>query len=306
MGLGYNRHFGYKFSTFGEDTKGHDVKAFGDTTGRYMLWDASADELILTDSVSLNFGTSNDVDIRWDGTDLDILALADDSIIKFGNGTNSFDIWIYGNTATEYILWDASADDLIFQDSVSLKLGTGGDVEARWDGTDLDILAAADDSVIKFGNGTNSFDVWVYGNVAGDYILWDASAGKLSVEGAAYLQLDSYRRTVTAKTADYTLTAADSGGVFTTTGAAGAVNFTLPAVATSTGFEYTFANTADQNITITAPAGTLVAFNNAAATSIAFSTASEKIGAAVKVVCDGAKWVAQVMLAAETQTPTIA
>jgi len=35
-----NRHFGHKYSHFGEDTKGMDVKAFGDTTGKYFLWDA--------------------------------------------------------------------------------------------------------------------------------------------------------------------------------------------------------------------------------------------------------------------------
>ena len=39
-----NHHFGYKHSYFGEDTKGHDVKAFGDTTGKYFEWDASADQ----------------------------------------------------------------------------------------------------------------------------------------------------------------------------------------------------------------------------------------------------------------------
>jgi hypothetical protein len=43
--MAYNRHFGYKFSHFGEDTYGHDVKAFGDTTSRYVLWDASADKM---------------------------------------------------------------------------------------------------------------------------------------------------------------------------------------------------------------------------------------------------------------------
>lgn len=35
----YNRHFGYKYSRFGEDTKGHEVKAFGNTTGKYFKWD---------------------------------------------------------------------------------------------------------------------------------------------------------------------------------------------------------------------------------------------------------------------------
>lgn len=280
--MAYNRHFGYKYSHFGEDTKGHDLKFFGDTTGKYMLWDASADTLYVV------------------GT-LDI-----DGAVLVGVDDTGYDVKFFGATTGRYLLWDESADELILVDNVSLNFGTGLDVDIRWDGTDLDILAAADDSVIKFGNGTNSFDLWIYGNAATDYVLWDASANKLSLAGDAFLLLDSYQRTVTAKTTDYTLTAADSGGMFTTTGAAGAVNFTLPAVATSTGYEYTFINTVDQNMTITAPANTLVAFNNVTATSIAFSTVGEKVGAAVRVVCDGAKWIAQVMLAAETQTPTIA
>jgi hypothetical protein len=43
--MSYNRHFGSKQSVFGEDTKGHDVKAYGDTTGKYVQWDASDDAL---------------------------------------------------------------------------------------------------------------------------------------------------------------------------------------------------------------------------------------------------------------------
>jgi hypothetical protein len=53
----------------------------------------------------------------------------------------------------------------------------------QWDGTDFDITAAADDSVIKLGNGTNSFDVWTYGNTANVYMLWDASADTFSLQG---------------------------------------------------------------------------------------------------------------------------
>lgn len=43
----YNRGFGYKYSYFGSDTYGHDIKAFGDTTGKYFEWDASANKLTL-------------------------------------------------------------------------------------------------------------------------------------------------------------------------------------------------------------------------------------------------------------------
>lgn len=52
--MAYNRHFGWKYSHFGEDTKGHDVKGFGDTTGKYFMWDASANKFILVGDLSIN------------------------------------------------------------------------------------------------------------------------------------------------------------------------------------------------------------------------------------------------------------
>jgi hypothetical protein len=62
------------------------------------------------DAGLLSFGDSDDVTVGWDGTDLDVLALADDSVLKIGNGTACFDLWLYGNIPTSYLLWDASAD----------------------------------------------------------------------------------------------------------------------------------------------------------------------------------------------------
>jgi hypothetical protein len=112
---------------------------------------------------------------------------------------------------------------------------------------------------------------------------------------------------VVAKTADYTVSAStDNGKLFTNQGASGAVNFTLPAVAQ--GLKFAFFVEANQNLTVTAPAGKLVAFNNATATSISFSTSSEKVGAMVEVYAnaDGTKYLTKVSLGAETQTPTIA
>ena len=109
------------------------------------------------------------------------------------------------------------------------------------------------------------------------------------------------------KAADYTVVGDDNGTYFTTRGAAGAVNFTLPALKRGLSFE--FFNEAGQNMTITAAtADTMVTFNDLAADSIAFSTASELIGAKVKVRAndDASKWLVEVNLGAETQTPTIA
>lgn len=107
------RHFGAGKSHFGEDTKGHDLRVYGDTTAVYAEWDASSDHFKFEDNAKLVFGTGTDVTVRWDGTDLDILAAANNSVIKFGNGTNSFDLWVYGATNAKYLLWDASADKLI-------------------------------------------------------------------------------------------------------------------------------------------------------------------------------------------------
>jgi predicted flavoprotein YhiN len=111
---------------------------------------------------------------------------------------------------------------------------------------------------------------------------------------------------VSAKTAAYTCTAADSGTLFTNTGASGSVTFTLPAVATSTGVWYRFAITADYEVVITAPANVMVAFNDATATSITFTQASEHIGCGATVICDGAKWIVLLHLGAEAQTTVVA
>ena len=98
-------------------------------------------------------------------------------------------------------------------------------------------------------------------------------------------------RTVTAKTSDYTVTAVESGTIFTTEGAGGAVNFTLPSQ--GAGLHFWIMNAENQNMTITADtADTLVTFNDVAADSIAFSTSNEKVGGAAFVFSDGSKWMA--------------
>lgn len=124
----------------------------------------------------------------------------------------------------------------------------------------------------------------------------------------ATIYADGYKR-ISAKTAAYTLTPDDNGKIFTNRGAGGAVTFTLPPTADiPTGFNVRFFVVADQNVTVASngSADNIVAFNDAAADSIAFSTGSEKIGSGIEVVWDGAGWLAFVMLGAETATPTVA
>lgn len=93
-----------------------------------------------------------------------------------------------------------------------------------------------------------------------------------------------------AKTANYTVLPKDNGTLFTNTGASGAVTFTLPAVAAK--LVYEFYVVADQTVTITATSNVIVTTNNAAGTSVAFSTNNQKIGSHVRLFANeaGTKW----------------
>jgi len=172
----HGRNFGMKASHFGKDTFGHDVKAFGDTTGKYVMWDASAntfyvvgtlsldgtfnaDNIALIDAETLTFGTGSDVVMQWDGTNMIIAAAADDSLIEFGDaGTTqkSFDLKWYGNGASgaDYLYFDASANliyttgvDLQFKDNDYLVFGSGagatGDINITWNATNLVMASVA-------------------------------------------------------------------------------------------------------------------------------------------------------------------
>jgi hypothetical protein len=117
----------------------------------------------------------------------------------------------------------------------------------------------------------------------------------------------AYLRRVAAKTADYTCTRADSGTFFTNEGhAASLQTFTLPAVATSTGCEYWFANYVDAGITVTAGTTTVVAFNNAGATSLSATTTGNSIGTIIHVWCDGSFWYASAEVSGITTVLTVA
>lgn len=109
---------------------------------------------------------------------------------------------------------------------------------------------------------------------------------------------------VVDKSASYQVLPADIGSVIVATGA---ITVTLPAVADVwNGWNIKVFNGANNNLTITAPSGKLVTFNNTAATSAAFSTTSEKVGAGAEIIYDSAltKYLLLVM-AEETQTMSV-
>lgn len=110
------------------------------------------------------------------------------------------------------------------------------------------------------------------------------------VDGNGFIADIAYKVKVVAKTAAYTVSINDSGTYFTTRGATAAVTFTLPSAATGQGCIFWFFSAVDFAMTVAGATGELIAKNDVAANSVAFSTASEIIGGAVKVVGDGTSW----------------
>lgn len=98
-------------------------------------------------------------------------------------------------------------------------------------------------------------------------------------------------RDVVAKTANYTVTAADNNAIFTNQGATAAVTFTLPTLAKGLRYKF-FAEAAQDVHVVSATADTMVVFNDAAADSININTSNEIIGGSVELVAnaDATKW----------------
>ena len=79
--------------TVGVDDTGYDVKFFGDTASAYMLWDTSADDLVLAGAAGLDIAGDIDVDgtSNLDNTDIDGTLAVDGTTISL-DATTSLNI----------------------------------------------------------------------------------------------------------------------------------------------------------------------------------------------------------------------
>jgi len=295
--------------TWGETGNSFDMLWNLSTTAHFIKIDCSEDtiqfddvDIYLGDNDNISFGDSQDIVMQYT-TKFTITADADDDEIEIGDGTKSIDIEWFGNTASDTVYFDASGNvvtfngvDLYLDDADELCFGDDQDVTISWEaGGNLVIDALADDQVLEIGNSAAtqlSFDVIIYQDAANgaDYFKFDAGASTLSWAGASSMSLSTYTHTkITNKTGDYTVLAADTGTIFTTTGTSADVEFTLPTEAT--GLVYEFYMCEDFELKITSATGNnIIAFNDKAATSLTFTTAGQQIGAWVKVVCNGSVW----------------
>lgn len=109
-----------------------------------------------------------------------------------------------------------------------------------------------------------------------------------SKQGAA-----RYQQRIVAKTAAYTVTAEESGTLFTNEGATAAVAFTLPAVTgLPIGVNYEFYGRSATGFSVASNGSSdnIVALNDSAADTLTLTTTSLIIGGYIRVIWDGSRW----------------
>ena len=121
--------------TVGVDDTGKDVKFFGATSGSYILWDESADSLLLTDSTPIKIGDSQDLTLYHDGTNSYITNAV--GALKIATETSGIAVTI-GHTTSETTIADNA--------TITGNLSVGGnfDVTGTLDFSDSAITNAGD------------------------------------------------------------------------------------------------------------------------------------------------------------------
>ncbi len=177
--------------TVGADDQGYDVKFFGDTASAYMLWDTSTDDLVLAGAAGIDLAGNIDVDgtANLDIVDIDG-AVQIDNTITVGADDQGYDVKFFGDTASAYMLWDTSADDLVLAGAAGIDLAGDIDVDgtANLDAVDID-GAVQIDNTVTVGVDDTGYDVKFFGATSGSYMLWDESTDDLVLAGASKLYL---------------------------------------------------------------------------------------------------------------------
>ena len=196
--------------TVGSNGTGFDVQFFGDTAGQHLLWDQSADELVLAGDSKLSFhdaaggenivaSANGHLEVNA-GTTLDMTAptidinastlVQVDGAINVGVNDAGYDVKFFGDTASAYMMWDTSADDLVFAGAAGIDLAGNIDVDgtANLDVVDID-GATQIDATFTSGVDGQGYDTKFFGDTSGAYMMWDTTADDLVFVGAAGIDL---------------------------------------------------------------------------------------------------------------------
>ena len=166
-----------------------------------MLWDTSADALVLAGAAGIDLAGDIDVDgtANLDVVDIDGAVQIDNTITVGANDTG-YDVKFFGATSGAYMLWDESTDDLVLAGASKLYLydAAGGEYLSS-SGSALTIasggvaweLPAADgsaDQLLKTDGSGNLDWTTVSGTITA---LNNATANELTTVGSTTTELDA-------------------------------------------------------------------------------------------------------------------
>jgi hypothetical protein len=167
-----------------------------------MLWDTSADDLVLAGAAGIDLAGDIDVDgtANLDAVDIDG-AVQIDNTVTVGENDTGYDVKFFGATSGAYMLWDESTDDLVLAGASKLYLydAAGGEYLSS-SGSALTIasgsaaweLPASDGSanqVLKT-DGSGNLD-WTSITSATITALNNATANELVTVGSTTTELDA-------------------------------------------------------------------------------------------------------------------
>ena len=167
--------------TAGVDDTGYDVKFFGDTSGKYTMWDTSQDALLFSDNAYAYFGNDADLRIHHNASassyiqnytnDLYIQNNAADKDIKFysddGNG-GLFEYFSLDGSEATYTASATTAAYTIFPDKSRIALGAGKDLQIYHDGSNSYISESGTGGLVLDASGISGTAIKDEDNMASD------------------------------------------------------------------------------------------------------------------------------------------
>ena len=143
------------------------------------------------DAATLDISGNADIDgtTNLDAVDIDG-AVQLDATLTVGADDQGYDIKFFGDTASAYMLWDTSVDDLVLAGAAGIDLAGDIDVDgtANLDAVDIDGAVQIDGAVTVGVDGTG-LDVKFFGDTAGSFLLWDQSDDALELTDSSPLKI---------------------------------------------------------------------------------------------------------------------
>ncbi len=177
--------------TVGVNDTGYDVKFFGATSGAYMLWDESTDDLVLAGAAKLYLydagggeylsSSGSALTLSSGGTAWELPAAdgSDGQLLKT-DGSGNLDWTTVSGTITA--LNNQSANRLTTIGSTTTELD--GEANLSFTGSALTCIGT-----VTVGVNDTGHDVKFFGATSGAYMLWDESTDDLVLAGASKLYL---------------------------------------------------------------------------------------------------------------------